>query len=635
MKRPKPDIGDLLVASYIRDAGAARKFKDLWGVTTVNGVPVLNGRRYYYPESARPSNFKDLFTYMGAYDSVTSTSYKGITSAWMYLNRNKTALYGSSDFEGFVADNLNRVWWNTNDGEMPTGLTLTTDIVIELGPSSIQYGVGDQGNSYVYSDVYTALREAGSNKTQIKNIIETRYTEIWDSLLVSQQGVGVINKGSFRDPVSLIVKPDNDDLSPDDPWLQTLARYAILGGIPYTIKDVKIGYVTNNPWDWYDNYYSLSNSFTVTLEIPYIEFLPTSLIVTKIAEALSVVTYNTGFSFLDLIYSVTPKSLINNSSITKSTITALHNIDIEGDPTIVTRTYRLWEDESIANRDTLWYQYNGTWYLRESVFIDPKAYGLTFREVYEYVSNCVDTGYTKKKRSFLQQMFSIVIVVVAFVFAIPTGGASIGLVELAWAVVFTALVLTVAALIFQATGNYGMADAFATANKAIEPLVVIANVILLVDGLTSLAKKLGDKTLMDMGKSFVDTALKSLSQGIVDISSLTISNASISLITNAVKLLTLPRQLELEKLKNRNEDLKAKYEQLEQELSRESDALVGFMHIYSKPATADWSIYAMEFDQPYERGGGPLSLGNVQKTTKQAIRKGDYGDPAFENILVV
>ena len=82
--------------------------------------------------------------------------------------------------------------------------------------------------------------------------------------------------------------------------------------------------------------------------------------------------------------------------------------------------------------------------------------------------------------------------------------------------------------------------------------------------------------------------------------------------------------------------VKQEYEKLVEENSRESDFLQGFSRIYARPATADWSIYAEEFDMPYERGGGALHIGNIQRTTKQAIRKGTYNeDPIFDNILVV
>jgi hypothetical protein len=46
-------------------------------------------------------------------------------------------------------------------------------------------------------------------------------------------------------------------------------------------------------------------------------------------------------------------------------------------------------------------------------------------------------------------------------------------------------------------------------------------------------------------------------------------------------------------------------------------------------------MYASQFDLPYERGGGNLALGNIQRTTKQALRKADYDDSAFAGILLL
>ena len=70
-------------------------------------------------------------------------------------------------------------------------------------------------------------------------------------------------------------------------------------------------------------------------------------------------------------------------------------------------------------------------------------------------------------------------------------------------------------------------------------------------------------------------------------------------------------------------------------MSRNSDLLRALTRMYSKPATADWSMYAGLYDAPYEHGGGTLALGNIQKTTRQALRRGVYDDSAFDNILVV
>ena len=64
----------------------------------------------------------------------------------------------------------------------------------------------------------------------------------------------------------------------------------------------------------------------------------------------------------------------------------------------------------------------------------------------------------------------------------------------------------------------------------------------------------------------------------------------------------------------------------------ESDVMRSWMNIYAKPATADWSIYASTYDLPYEPGGGTMAIGNIQKTTKQALRKADYDEPMFDSM---
>ena len=627
MKRPQPDIADFYLQSFINNVGSVRKLKRLWGTTYVGGVEVLKERQYYHPASARDANFEKLFKFLGAYQDVINSSTKGIDSAWLYINKNKGADL-SVEYNDFVASNLNQMWWDYSDGDLPEELTLTTTIVIEALLNSSRTTTVDT----------TPLLNPSWPEEQLITVIKDNYETLWDTCLISQQGVGVINKGSIISETVQAKIPDEDDLSPDDPWLQTLSRYALKSNGPScTIKNVEIGYGKTELGRLYPTY-------VVTIEIPYNTFSNQALLVEDIVRDLT-----------DTYSSKTRTKLsYPNGYYTKQAIQGMDSTDLNTDPDIITRPYRLWEDESSevsSLYSNLWVKAGDKWYLKAAPFDKPRDYGLTFKQLNSYVVQLIDSGYKKKKVKWWKKAIAIVIFVVAIVLALPSGGASLTLTAVATAILAGALVLTLLTLAFSVAGADEWASAFAAVNKMIEPLVIVATIITMTAAIQKAGQEAAKKAAVELGKeaaevtlaesieyairSSVDNLIEQVIKGATDVMSGTISNASLRFLDGMAKIIMTPSQLRLEDINSRNKDLKAQYDDMVKEMSQEYDVLKGFMYIYSKPATADWSMYAATFDQPYERGGGPLHIGNIQRTTKQALRKADYSDSVFDNILVV
>lgn len=639
MKRPQPDLKEIMLNSFIRNVGSVRKFKKLWGTTVVNGVEVFKEREYYFPDDKRSEKFEKLYKFLGIYNDVTEADTKGIGSAWTYLNKNKKTVI-EGELEEFVTDNLNKMWWNEEEGPIPQNLTLTTDIVIEAKTISSRIG-GVNLNIANTSE----LLDPSMSKEDLIEVIENNYETLWEECIISHEGIGVINKGSIEvAPNTTVI--DKDDLSPDDPWLQTVARYALRdNGIPCTIKNVQLGYGSNEVNRKYTTY-------VVTLEIPYNFFNKQSLFVSEIVKDI-----NEEYKSKNRL-----KLSYPNGYYTKQAITKMDSSDLEDDSNIVIRDYTLWENQSSeidALYSNLWIKSGKTWYLKVEPFNDPKKYGLNYKKLNSYIVQLLDTGYKKKKVSWWKKAIAVVVFVISVVLALPSGGASITVAAAAYAVVVGSLVLTLFTLAFAITGNHEMASAFSSVSKFIEPLTFVASVVLLVGTfnkavqqsveeatkaiVAETGKEATEITTTEILREIVSNTAEGMVQGIVD--SITkgasdvfagkITNASIAFTNQLVKIGTMPSRLKFESLSEKNKDLKAEYEDLQKELNQENDILNNFMYIYAKPATADWSIYAQEFDMPYERGGGFLSLGNVQRTTKQAIRRGDYSDPAFDNILII
>jgi len=615
MKRPQPDIGDILRASFISSVKTTKKLKRLWGTTTVGGVEVLKQRQYYYPTSSRSADFEKLFKFLGSYEAVTDSEPKGVESAWVYFNKNQnTTLVG--DFDDFVASNLNQLWWDSADGVMPSGLTLTTNIVIEAETTS-------RANEAVRT---TDLLDPSWTKAQLMQAVEDNYESLWDTCLISQQGVGVINKGSSINPIDNTTVQDEDDLSPNDPWLEAISRYALRdNGIPCTIKDVTIGIGTEGP--------RLYSTYVVTIEIPYNFFNTGALFVESI-------TYDLESSYSSRLYT---RLSYANGYWTQKAIKAMDSSDLE-DGTTVTRPYRLWENEATetsAVYSALWYNYNGTWYLRAAPFTNPRAHNLTYKQLSSYVLQLIDSGYKKKTAPWWKKLIAIIVFILIVWFSQGTGTDKA--VVLAQAIVGASLVLNIITIVLSAAGMDEWALAFAEASKTIEPLVQIATLITMMNSFSNFMDNIGDEledqTLGEAVKKVVseelDTLIAKVTEGATDLFAGKMTDLSLQFSTRLVQLLTLPTKLKIASINERNKDLQSEYEGLLKEMYQESDALRGFARIYAKPATADWSMYAGTYDLPYERGGGILALGNIQRTTKQALRKAKYNDPVFENILIL
>lgn len=645
MKRPQPDIGDILRQDFLQNVTTVKKLLRLWGTTTVGGVEVLHPRRYYYPVVDRPANYEKLFRYLGAYEDIEQNfDPKGLDAAWIYFNKNKATklpvdgggndLY--SNYTSFVADNLNKVWWDPADGAMPAGITLTTAIVIQ---PSTEMAARNPGLVKIEDIIAQNL-----NDTALIAAIETNFSDLWETSRITQQGLGAINKGSIIEPFTGTAFPDEDDLSSNDPWLAALARYAIGDSeVTTTILDVAIGLNIGRKFGVSPETAAIANTVAVTVEIAYYNFLSSSTLVDSVAQDLYAV----------LSDAITPttlakkigkapsrRSYIDNGVITRQAILQMDSSDLNDDANLINRPYTLWETASSSintDYDSIWH----TGYLKADVLRDPRAYGFKYSELNEYLLSIIESDVKKEKIPWWKKVVGFIIFVVAFIYAGGVGAKSA--LALAKAVLFASIVLSVITLALSLVGATEWASAFAATSKTLEPLVAIASIIMIIDitsrGISKVKESLEDealsKVLADVATDAARDMIDDIVTGATQLFTSPLSDAAVNFAAKLVNLFNINNNNRLESIQARNNDLRAEYDKLMAEGYQENDMLQGFMSVYARPATADWSMYAAQFDVPYERGGGLLSLGNIQKTTKQALRKGIYTDPVFENILVV
>lgn len=630
MKVPQPNLNKTLVDTFIAKAGANRKLSRLWGHTEVDGVRVLNARRHYHKPASRPANHVRLFKFLKVWKDIKDYKGEGVRSAWFTLNKSN-GLEDRTVSNSFVADNLNRMWWDEADGEMPDDLYLTTTITISAGFNS---------DNNVTAVDWDESEEAN------KAFIRDNYESFWADNKIAQEGVGVINKGSTLDTEYNIEVPDEDDLSPDDPWLSIISRYALRDhGIPCTIKDVEAGV------NFADG--RARSIIVVTLEIPYKEFKATDNFVKSIGEDLLVkpAPYNPAQKTLHGIINGFSNRLdgfaTSNAHLTQRAAKSVTYSETEDDidATVVTRDYLLWEDSTITASlyESFWYESNGIWYFRADVIDDPKAYGTNHVELNNYLYSLLDTGYKKEKVPLWKKVVAVIVFIVAAVITYLSFGTSSGvtspIMAAAYAVIVGSLVVSLVAAALSAVGSDEWAMAFASVSKDIEPLVTVASIILVIDFISSASQALTNKVAEEGATQVLQNVVTDMAAdfvtGITDLVAGNITSKSIAVVDKAVTAYTQAQMKKLESINSRNVDLKAQYDKLAEESARDADIMRGYMNIYAKPATADWSIFASTYDLPYERGGGNLSTGNIQKTTKQAIRRADYEEPMFEDIIFV
>ena len=644
MKRPQPDVSDTLRREFIQNVSTVRKLLRLWGTEEVGGVEVLHDRRYYYPTSSRPSNYEELFRYLGAYEDIEENfESKGIEKAWIYFNKNKASklptdgsgndLY--SNYLSFVKDNLNKVWWDPADGAMPADIRLTTAVVIQ--PSA---DMAAQNPSLVKIEDLIAQ---GLTDTALAAAIETNFDDLLLTSKITQQGLGSIYKGDIVNEFTLVAVPDEDDLYPNDPWMGALARYAIGDSqVSCTIKDVQIGLAIGRKLGASPETNSMANTVALTVEIPYYLFTTSSTLVDTVATALySALTATTSVGTLGGRKGRKPSNriVVDNAVITREAILQTDSSDLNDDASLLNRPYLLWENASTSinpTYDSIWY--NGR--IRADALRSPRSYGVKYADLSNYLLSIIDADFKKEKVPFWKKVVAFVIFVVAVIYSGGVGAASAGnLLALAKSVAFAAIVLSLTTLALSLAGATEWATAFAEASKTLEPLIIIATIVITITAIQqSFTKAAGDNLIdqaLDVAIDSLNNVVDNLIQGAADLTSIQLSELAINFVGKLLNVVNIVNSNKLASIQDRNKDLKAEYERLIAEGYQENDILQGFMNIYARPATADVSIYAAQYDFPYERGGGNLSLGNIQRTTKQAIRRADYSDPVFENILVV
>ena len=134
------------------------RFKRYWGTTIVDGIEVFNQRLQVWPGTDN-KNVVKILKMFGAYNSIKSASFKGITSYYLWLNPGK-----ADGLAGITAD----IWVNKINALIPNGVDFS--VVIN------------------YTDVNDPMKFVGWTKEQISTYVESNYASILSSMNVECRG---------------------------------------------------------------------------------------------------------------------------------------------------------------------------------------------------------------------------------------------------------------------------------------------------------------------------------------------------------------------------------------------------------------------------------------------------------------
>lgn len=591
MKRPQPDLKDVLIPRYIDKLAFVRKFIKYWGVTTVDGVKVLTPKKYYY-KHMNTSTVK-LAKFLGIYSDLKGARMKGVKSAWLYLNHHKSSKF---DFDKTIlAQNM--------DLAIGTG----RQIRLLLGPK-----IGKASSNRYVSKAITAVPISTPVIDQVGVIQEilNEYATYW------QDGYLVSSTESY------------------DKYVEILAKYILFSNdVPFTISKVNKTYtsvsVPYSTYDWYsdDNITAYEtvkvDAYEVVIDIPQFNFSETTDIVVKVCNDATYGASNYGKAIDNIKFLLT--------AITKNSGSYWDDSDEEETVTyyefVFNDNVALWHTPSSQSiyGDTIKY-------LKEDALTGSL---LTLDQKIELINSIIDSDYQEKSRDFWETLVVFVIIIVAVYFQqyqFAAAAAKYGtVVAIAMVVSTTALVLSIAAALASAMGVTGVAMAINKFLKDVAPLIAIASIVSLYSFVRNLAKKGMEETAKKAGTELaknatVNVTMENVMAGvqaqITDLFSSSLTDVSLEQATKITNMaFDAYQKQDLADLQKKIVREESKLAQLAEakEGSQTRNLMMDMMRIQFNSLGRDYSYYDRMFDRPYERWATEYHTGNICATTVNAL----------------
>ena len=219
----------------------------------------------------------------------------------------------------------------------------------------------------------------------------------------------------------------------------------------------------------------------------------------------------------------------------KNKITTVFGLDADTDDdtaaawlTSATRTggiFRSMTNRGSNKTDEIWYRGQLRTQILDSSYVDRDAFA-------GILASSMDTGYTKKKTKWWKKLVSIVIVVIAVVLSVPSGGLSMAtLGTFAVNLGITALVLTAVQFVVAKSGDTGWA-------QYLGKFVQVVGIASMIAGIGSFIQNTVAKLAQDTAKQgLIDTAMAAVKNAVTEVTTAASAFAKDMTISNALNVL--------------------------------------------------------------------------------------------------
>ena len=219
----------------------------------------------------------------------------------------------------------------------------------------------------------------------------------------------------------------------------------------------------------------------------------------------------------------------------KNKITTVFGLDADTDDdtaaawlTSATRTggiFRSMTNRGSNKTDEIWYRGQLRTQILDSSYVDRDAFA-------GILASSMDTGYTKKKTKWWKKVLSIVIVVIAVVLSVPSGGLSMAaLGTFAVNLGIATLVLTAMQFVVAKSGDTGWA-------QYLGKFVQVVGIASMIAGIGSFIQNTVAKLAQDTAKQgLIDTAMAAVKNAVTEVTTAASAFAKDMTISNALNVL--------------------------------------------------------------------------------------------------
>lgn len=609
MKRVTPDITDLLRVKFIGQLKMLRVFIRLWGKTTHQGVEVFTPRKYFYKPDRFDKSTKKLADVLRIRKDLEEEQ-EGIESAWLYLNPdNAKDTEVNWDYDK-LASNFNKALRTEHVRELTGTITIRPIYYRSAGQTSTP-----NRKNYTESYIAAPIKTGTSN----------------------QEGLIAEIKRDFE---SYINAGHTISTTEEDPYKALLLSYVLrTTDIPYTITSV-----IKKPVGRQGNLSLKADSWDVNITITEHDFTASSQIIDKLVSDIKSISKENKFAgrITDRVKE-DPRKVFRDT-LNRAARWSVSDADIEEPDSSTVLKY--WVTGMALGDHWLVDGLRGT-YLKTSILTDPS---MDREQLINYLYSLIDSDYEKKKVPKWKRLAAVVLVIVAFVGAAFSGGATLTLLgNTVWAVIAAGAVtismatmyIGLMAAAFSLGGAEQLGSAMAKYSEGLAPLAKVAGIIAITAALVaSIQQQLAKEAVAAAAK---EGTKQGLASSIVQIARVTLTTA-VEMVTGVTNLSNMSFQhttklasfvmTEYQKNENKRQQkwMKSKQSELDslreaEEQAQMNDVLKSIASSYPELLAADDSVYAARYDRPYDWWSTKYHTGCMQaNSVSGAWRISDEND---------